>query len=125
MSEEVIVNGNGMLANAFVWVKQGVPEGKWAVSSKQLVCRPTGLHVHAARVGVMIGQPVEFRNSDETNHDIHPLPTEPRMERIPAAQRRSQDQDLRSRRGHDPGEVQHHIPGCAPTSVSYAIRSSP
>jgi plastocyanin len=73
-SEEVIVNGNGTLANAFVWVKSGVPEGKWAVPSKQAVVDQQGCIYTPHVSGVVVGQAIEFRNSDETNHNIHPLP---------------------------------------------------
>jgi plastocyanin len=78
LSEEVIVNGNGTLANAFVWVKEGVPEGKWAVPSKQALVDQQGCIYTPHVSGVMMGQPVEFRNSDETNHNIHPLPAQNR-----------------------------------------------
>jgi plastocyanin len=77
LSEEVIVNGNGTLRNAFVWVKSGLPEARWTpepqggVTIDQVGCvyKP---HV----VGIRTGQPVEFTNSDPTNHNIHPMPRE-------------------------------------------------
>jgi plastocyanin len=78
VSQEVIVNGNDTLANAFVWVKDGVPEGKWAVPSKQAVVDQQGCVYTPHVSGVMVGQSVEFRNSDETNHNIHPLPQQNR-----------------------------------------------
>ena len=73
-SEEVIVNSDGTLANAFVWVKAGVPEGKWAAPSTPAVVDQQGCIYTPHVSGVVVGQPVEFRNSDDTNHNIHPLP---------------------------------------------------
>lgn len=73
-SEEVVVNDNGTLANAFVWLKEGVPAGRWTPSSKTAIIDQQGCLYKPHVVGVMIGQPVEFRNSDETNHNIHPMP---------------------------------------------------
>jgi len=73
-SEEVVVNGNGTLANAFVWLKEGVPEGRWTPPAKAAVLDQKGCLYEPHVIGVVIGQPVEFRNSDGTNHNIHPLP---------------------------------------------------
>ena len=73
-SEEVIVNSDGTLANVFVWVKSGVPEGKWAAPSTPAVVDQQGCIYTPHVSGVVVGQPVEFRNSDDTNHNIHPLP---------------------------------------------------
>jgi plastocyanin len=73
-TEEVVVNGNGTLKNAFVWLKQGVPEGRWKPSSKTAVIDQQGCLYTPRVTGVMIDQSVEFRNSDDTNHNIHPMP---------------------------------------------------
>jgi Protein of unknown function (DUF2012). len=73
-SEEVMVNGDGTLANAFVWVKDGVPEGKGAAPANAAVVDQQGCVYKPHVSGVVIGQTVEFRNSDDTNHNIHPLP---------------------------------------------------
>jgi len=73
-SEEVIVNSGGTLANVFVWVKAGVPEGKWAAPPTPAVVDQQGCIYTPHVSGVVVGQPIEFRNSDETNHNIHPLP---------------------------------------------------
>jgi plastocyanin len=73
-SEEVILNADGTLANVFVWVKAGVPEGKWSAPSTPAVIDQEGCIYKPRVLGVVIGQNVEFRNSDDTNHNIHPLP---------------------------------------------------
>jgi plastocyanin len=73
-SEEVVVNGDGSLANVFVWVKAGLPGGKWAAPPTPAVVDQQGCIYTPHVTGVVVGQPVEFRNSDETNHNIHPLP---------------------------------------------------
>jgi plastocyanin len=74
MSEEVVVNSNGTLANVFVWVKGGLegksfeaPSGSVALDQKGCIYRP---HV----VGVRAGQTVAISNSDPTTHNVHPLP---------------------------------------------------
>ncbi len=73
-SEEVVVNSNGTLANAFVWLKDGVPAGRWTPSSKTAVIDQQGCLYKPHVTGVMVGQSLEFRNSDDTNHNIHPMP---------------------------------------------------
>jgi len=74
LAEDVVVNGNHTLKNAFVWVKTGLPEGTWPVPAAPVVLDQNGC-VYSPRVlGVMVNQPVRFENSDPTNHNIHPLP---------------------------------------------------
>jgi plastocyanin len=75
-SEEVIVSANGAVANAFVWVKDGVPAGDWASPSNAVVIDQQGCIYTPHVSGIVVGQPIEFLNSDDTNHNIHPLPRE-------------------------------------------------
>lgn len=67
---------DGKLGNVFVYVKSGpaeamaAPPAGWPpVILDQRGCRYTP-HI----IGVMAGQPVEFRNSDPTMHNIHTMP---------------------------------------------------
>jgi plastocyanin len=73
-SEEVVVGEDGSLANVFVWVKDGVPDGKWAAPQASAVVDQRGCIYTPHVAGVVVGQKVEFRNGDDTNHNIHPLP---------------------------------------------------
>lgn len=73
-SEEVIVNSNGTLKNVLVRIKEGLPKQGWPVPAmpvkldqKACVYRP---HV----LGVQVNQTLEIHNSDDTNHNVHPLP---------------------------------------------------
>jgi plastocyanin len=72
-SEEVIVNPNGTLRNVLVRVKSGLAPATWAVPSAPVVMDQSGCIYQPHVAGVMAGQGVEFRNSDMTNHNIHPL----------------------------------------------------
>lgn len=72
-SEQVVID-DGHLANVLVYVKQGLPDAaypapKQTVSIKQEGCRYVP-HVAA----VMVGQPVQFEDADQTLHNIHPMP---------------------------------------------------
>ncbi len=72
-SEEVIVNGNGTLKNAFVWIKAGLPEDKkWKVPAAPVELDQSGCMYQPHVIGVMAGQNVALKNSDSTNHNIHP-----------------------------------------------------
>jgi len=75
-SEEVVVNGNGTLKYAFVWVKSGLPAGtRWAVPAAAVRLDQNGCMYKPHVIGLMTGQNFEIDNSDPTNHNIHPMPT--------------------------------------------------
>ena len=74
-SEEVVVNPNGTLKNAFVWVKSGLPEGtKWQVPAASVELNQSGCLYSPRVIGAMVGQTVDIKNSDPVNHNIHPVP---------------------------------------------------
>ncbi len=74
-SEEVVVNGNSTLRNVFVWVKSGLPDRQWAVPSDSVELDQEGCLYKPHVIAVMTGQNIKIRNSDPTNHNIHPLPS--------------------------------------------------
>ena len=74
-SEEVVVNPNRTLKNAFVWVKSGLPAGqRWVVPATTVSLDQNGCMYRPRVIGVMTGQPFQIANSDPTNHNIHPQP---------------------------------------------------
>ncbi len=74
LKDDLVVSEAGGVRWAFVYVKKGL-EGKefkppaTAVKIDQVGCLYTP-HM----VGVMVGQPVNFMNSDPMNHNVHGLP---------------------------------------------------
>ena len=74
-SEEVVVNSNGTLKNAFVWVKSGLPDKQWQVTPTPVALDQSGCMYKPHVIAVMAGQQIDIKNSDQTNHNIHPLPT--------------------------------------------------
>lgn len=72
-SEEVLVGPGRGLRNVFVRVKSGLHPARWSVPETPVVIDQVGCIYRPHVVGVMTGQPVEFRNSDNTNHNIHLL----------------------------------------------------
>jgi plastocyanin len=71
---ETIVAENGNLANAFVYVKEGVGERTFPPPSDPAVLDQEGCRYHPHVLGVMAGQTVQIKNSDDTTHNIHPTP---------------------------------------------------
>jgi plastocyanin len=69
----VVVNG-GKLANVFVYVKEGLPQGTFAVPGEPVVLDQKGCRYAPHVLGVMAGQPLKVLNSDTANHNIHPMP---------------------------------------------------
>jgi len=73
-SEEVVINPNNTVKYAFVWVKSGLPDRNWQVPSTPVTLDQGGCMYKPHVIGVMTGQQIDIKNSDPTNHNIHPLP---------------------------------------------------
>src|SRR5690606_24802735 len=81
--QDVKVGKDQTLADVFVQVKSGLPEGKKFDipkgedgKPKPVVLDQKGCEYHPNVFGVMVGQPLVVRNSDSTTHNIHGLPRE-------------------------------------------------
>ena len=72
--EDAIVNPNGTLKNVFVWVKSGLPDKQWQVPTTPVLLDQNGCQYKPHVIGVMAGQQIDIKNSDATNHNIHPQP---------------------------------------------------
>lgn len=82
-SEQVIVNGNNTLKNVFVYVKGGLPKREHAAPSSPVKLDQVGCRYTPHVLGVMVGQPIEIDNSDETLHNVHALPKNSRPFNLP------------------------------------------
>ena len=74
LSEDVIVNENGTLRNAFVYVKEGLGDAKYPVPSAAVTFDQRGCMYTPHVFGVQVGQSIKILNSDELLHNIHALP---------------------------------------------------
>jgi plastocyanin len=72
-SDEFFVPGeNGALANVLVFVKSGPARGvKTPVPTTEVVLDQTNCIYHPRVVGMRAGQPLRFKSSDDTSHNIH------------------------------------------------------
>lgn len=75
-TEQYVVH-DGNLANVFVYVKDGLGNRIYAVPSTPVVLDQKGCRYVPHVIGVRAGQPVEFRTSDPTMHDINVQPLFP------------------------------------------------
>jgi plastocyanin len=73
-ADVVVVNG-GKLANVFVYVKEGLPQGAFAVPSEPVVLDQKGCRYQPHVLGIMAGQQLKVLNSDAANHNIHDMPS--------------------------------------------------
>ena len=71
--EEVVVGPGGELANVFVYVKNP-PAGNFPPPSAPVTLDQKGCQYHPHVAGLMVGQPLEIKNSDTTLHNVHAMP---------------------------------------------------
>ncbi|MSO20527.1 MAG: hypothetical protein EXQ56_08695 [Acidobacteria bacterium] len=76
--EEVVVNDNGTLRNVYVYVKEGLGDRAFPVPAEPVVLDQSGCTYHPHILALMVGQKFRVKNSDPTNHNVHPLPTQNR-----------------------------------------------
>jgi plastocyanin len=73
VTQDVAVT-DGKLANVFVYISEGI-NGSFTPPTDPVVINQQGCRYHPHVLGVMVGQKVQFKNSDPTLHNIHPTPT--------------------------------------------------
>jgi plastocyanin len=73
-AQDVLVNDNGTLANAFVWVKTGLEQYGFEAPAEPAVLDQDGCRYIPHVMGVMAGQNIKILNSDPATHNIHPIP---------------------------------------------------
>lgn len=74
MTEDAIVSDSGAVKYAFVYVKTGLPDKTWPTPSTPVMLDQKGCTYVPHVIAVMTGQNIEVKNSDNTNHNIHPQP---------------------------------------------------
>ena len=72
-TEQYLVH-NGGLQNVFLYVKDGLGNKLYAAPSTPVVMDQMGCRYIPHVIGVMVGQPVKFTNSDNTMHNVHMTP---------------------------------------------------
>jgi plastocyanin len=65
---------DGHLANAVVWIKGGLEKWVFATPTAAVVIDQKGCLYHPHVAAAMVGQPVEFVNSDPEAHNVHGRP---------------------------------------------------
>lgn len=72
-ANDIMVSG-GKLQNVFVYVKSGLPEANFEVPTAEVALDQKGC-IYVPRVlGIQVGQSLKVINSDQTNHNVHPVP---------------------------------------------------
>ena len=71
--ESVIVNKNGTLANAFIYVKQGLEGKTFEPPVTPVTIDQKGCWFGPRVQGIQTGQPLLVTNSDPVTHNIHPM----------------------------------------------------
>ncbi|MGC1783064.1 MAG: carboxypeptidase regulatory-like domain-containing protein [Acidobacteriaceae bacterium] len=72
-TEQYVVH-DGKMANVFVYIKDGLGNRVYMPTKTPVVLDQKGCRYIPHVIGVMAGQPVEFRNSDPTMHNVHIVP---------------------------------------------------
>jgi plastocyanin len=73
LSENVVVNDNGTLKWAFVYLKEGVA-GTYSPPSEPVIFDQQGCRYVPHVIGMQTGQTIKILNSDPLLHNIHALP---------------------------------------------------
>jgi len=73
--EPIVVGPKGELANAFIYVKQGLEGRKFdAPRESKAILDQRGCWYHPRVSGIMVGQKLEILNSDPTMHNVNAQP---------------------------------------------------
>jgi plastocyanin len=71
--ESVVVNKNGTLKNVLVFIKSGLAPKKYPTPTQKLLFDQEGCEYNPHVLGIMVGQELDIKNSDNTLHNVHSL----------------------------------------------------
>jgi plastocyanin len=71
-AETVVVN-DGKLANVFVYVKDGLDNRTFPAPANAIAIDQTGCRYQPHMAGMMVGQKLDIRNDDPTEHNVHAI----------------------------------------------------
>lgn len=74
-TQDLVLNDNGTLRYAFVYVKDGPGARAFPAPKEPVVLDQKGCMYEPHVIGVVVGQEIQIANSDPTTHNIHPVPT--------------------------------------------------
>lgn len=74
-TEQIVIDDAGNIANVFVYVKEGLSGGGYAIPSESHLLDQVGCQYSPHVSGVMVGQELVIRNSDPTLHNVHAMPS--------------------------------------------------
>ena len=74
MMDDIVVDADGNVQWAFVWVKKGAEGKKPTDAPAAAVINQTGCHYEPHVLGIVVGADLIVRNSDDLLHNIHALP---------------------------------------------------
>jgi plastocyanin len=77
-SEEVVTGDGGTLANVVIYVKSGLDGYSFPAPSGAVKIEQQGCQYHPHVIALQVGQNVDVVNSDQTTHNIHPIPKDNR-----------------------------------------------
>ncbi len=72
MDQDVVVGAAGELANVFVYIKE--VKGNFPAPSTPVLLDQKGCQYQPHVNAVMVGQPLQIRNDDQTLHNVHAMP---------------------------------------------------
>ncbi len=76
LSEEIVANDQGMLANVFVYVKTGLEGKEFERPSTPVEINQKGCQYFPRVQGMQARQMLLIKNSDPTTHNVHAVPTQ-------------------------------------------------
>ncbi len=71
VAETAVINPNGTVRYAFVWIKEGLPKARWTPPQSAVVLDQNGCVYRPHVLALMVGQQLEIDNSDPVNHNVH------------------------------------------------------
>lgn len=74
LTDDFVIDAAGNVQYAFIYVKEGLGEQKFAVPKTPVVMEQKGCRFEPHVTGIMVGQELMFRNQDELMHIVHVIP---------------------------------------------------